>query len=228
MEISSRFRGPVRKARTRYLRQARQRLRASPSHDRFRHRSLAPLVTGRDAHHVSARRRGLQHLDPRRLGAQACWRTPDPVRSSRRRRNVGSRDGKWLAVASQAWHLRVARGGRRVARRDGGARGTGATACSCVLAGWTDAGLTFCAAHRRSHAGLCCSRSGQSADLRAPRAGSSTSPFRGGAMTWTRDGRRLIFSASPHNGGTGVLWQVNAQRRRTAGPNGARVRGHDG
>ncbi len=35
-------------------------------------------------------------------------------------------------------------------------------------------------------------------------------PFRGGALTWTRDGRRLIFCASPHNGANGVLWQVNA------------------
>jgi Tol biopolymer transport system component len=35
-------------------------------------------------------------------------------------------------------------------------------------------------------------------------------PFRIGALTWTRDGRRLIFSASPHQGAYGVLWQVSA------------------
>jgi serine/threonine protein kinase len=35
-------------------------------------------------------------------------------------------------------------------------------------------------------------------------------PFRAGALAWTRDGRRLIFSASPHNGANGVLWQASA------------------
>ena len=35
-------------------------------------------------------------------------------------------------------------------------------------------------------------------------------PYRAGGLAWSRDGRRLIFSGSPHQGATGVLWQVNA------------------
>jgi Tol biopolymer transport system component len=35
-------------------------------------------------------------------------------------------------------------------------------------------------------------------------------PLRAAGIAWSRDGSRLIFSASTHQGGTGFLWQVSA------------------
>ena len=134
---------------------------------------------------------------------------PFPVTTTTGGEMSWSPDGKRLAIASQAGISDVSAEGGELR-----AVATPAEAFGRLLApAFSPDGRTLayfrCGASAVSCRIMLQPLGGDGAPAGAPRQ-LFDKPFRAGALAWTRDGRRLIFSASPHNGGNGVLWQVSA------------------